>query len=97
MTALITSKKLAGDVLGGLSIFSACVGVIIYYMVSGSNINVISVVISFGILATLGVSSAIFSWVLSRQTFLLIIGVIGNGLVVGFASSLLLAIGISGT
>lgn len=91
----MSKKRKAGFLLGGLSILTSIISVIFFYVTRGPNTDIYFAVMIFSILSVLGILLAILSWLASKRFILPIIGLVANGLVLGAAFLLLLAMGIS--
>jgi len=92
---LLNKKRNAGFLLGVLSILTAIISVIFFYVTRGPNTDIYFGIMIFSILSVLGILLAILSWLASKRFILPIIGLIANGLVLGSAFLLLVAMGIS--
>ncbi|MEI3606080.1 hypothetical protein SPD48_10285 [Pseudogracilibacillus sp. SE30717A] len=71
------------------------ISIILFYIERGPNADIYFIIIAFSILSVIGVLFAIISWKMSKHLIFLIVGLIGNGLVLVIAYFLLLAMGIS--
>jgi len=89
------SKRNVGFLLGGLSILTAIMSAIFFYVRRGPNTDIYFVVLIYSILSVIGILLAILSWLASKRLILPIIGLLANGLVLGAAFLLLLAMGMS--
>lgn len=87
------NKKL-GNLLGFASLVPVFISMILFYIVRGPNADIYSFISLSSAFAISGVLFAIFSWLLARRFFLLLIGLLSNGLVFVFTFFLLLAMGI---
>ncbi|WP_254901196.1 hypothetical protein [Tuberibacillus sp. Marseille-P3662] len=85
------NKKRAKDLLGVLSLLTAVINVIFCFVTRGPNANLTLVISVFTVLSVVGIIFAI----ISKKLWFIIIGIILNGAVLGFAYFLLLAVGIS--
>lgn len=92
---VLLNKRKAGYILGGLSILSAIISFIIFFIMRGPNTDIYFGITIFCIVSVLGILLAIFSLVMSKRLVLFIIGILGNGFVLVCAFLLLLAMGIS--
>ncbi|MBA2876899.1 hypothetical protein [Thermaerobacillus caldiproteolyticus] len=88
-------KKKVGSILGATSLLPVIISIIIFYIERGPNADIYFIITIYGILAIIGILFAVFSWLMTKRFFLLIIGLIGNGIVLVFTFLLLLAMGIS--
>ncbi|WP_075617911.1 hypothetical protein [Paenisporosarcina indica] len=88
-------KRKVGYILGVTSILPVIISIIVYYAQRGPNSDIYFIINIFGILSFIGIIFAIFSWKMSKQLILLIVGLIGNVFVLTVAFLLLLAMGIS--
>lgn len=88
-------KKKVGSILGVTSLLPVIISIIIFYIERGPNADIYFIITIYGILSIIGILFAVFSWLMTKRFFLLIIGLIGNGIVLVFAFLLLLAMGIS--
>ena len=88
-------KKKVGNIIGFGSILSVIISIIFFYIERGPNANIYFIIIVFTILSVIGVLFAILSWKMSKHLLILIIGLIGNGIVLVTTYFLLLAMGIS--
>ncbi|KQL27366.1 hypothetical protein [Psychrobacillus sp. FJAT-21963] len=88
-------KRKVGNILGITSILPVIISIIVFYARRGPNTDIYFIINIFGILSIFGILFAIFSWKMSRQLILLIVGIIGNVFVLAVAFLLLLAMGIS--
>ncbi|ARA96708.1 MULTISPECIES: hypothetical protein [Geobacillus] len=89
------NKKKAGNILGVASLLPIIISIIIFYIERGPNANIYFVVTIYLILSMIGILFAVFSCLMTKRFFLLIISLIGNGAVLVVAFLLLLAMGIS--
>lgn len=89
------NKKKAGNILGVASLLPIIISIIIFYIERGPNANIYFVVTIYLILSMIGILFAVFSCLMTKRFFLLIISLIGNGAVLAIAFLLLLAMGIS--
>ncbi|PZX02454.1 hypothetical protein C7437_11146 [Psychrobacillus insolitus] len=88
-------KRKVGNILGITSILPVIISIIVFYVRRGPNTDIYFIINIFGILSIIGILFAMFSWKMSRQLILLIVGLIGNVFVLAVAFLLLLAMGIS--
>ncbi|WP_405097098.1 hypothetical protein [Oceanobacillus sp. FSL H7-0719] len=88
-------NRKVGNILGISSILTVIISIIFFLIERGPNSDIYLIIIVFSILSILGILFAIFSWKMSRYLTFLIIGLIGNGLVLVVAFFLRLAMGIS--
>jgi hypothetical protein len=91
----VLNKKKAGNILGVASLLPIIISIIIFYIERGPNANIYFVVTIYLILSMIGILFAVFSCLMTKRFFLLIISLIGNGAVLVVAFLLLLAMGIS--
>jgi hypothetical protein len=94
---VVLDKKKVGSILGVTSLLPVIISIIIFYTERGPNADIYFIITIYGILSIIGILFAVFSWLMTKRFFLLIIGLIGNGIVLAFAFLLLLAMGISET
>lgn len=78
-----------------MSLLPVIISFIIFYTKRGPNADIYFFINAGGILAIVGVSFAVFSWLMSKRLFLPIIGLLANGFVLVCVFLLLLAMGIS--
>jgi len=88
-------KRKAGNILGVTSILTVIISIIFFFIIRGPNADIYFGITIFSILSLFGILFSIFSYLMSGRLILLIIGLIGNGVVLAFAFLLLLAMGIS--
>jgi hypothetical protein len=82
--------------LGFSSILAVIISIIIFFILRGPNADIYFGSTIFSSLSIIGILLAILSWLMSKRLKLLIVGLLGNGVVLVFAFLLLLAMGISG-
>ncbi|RIU91362.1 hypothetical protein [Oceanobacillus picturae] len=90
----MNSKKKTGMILGIASLLMVFICFIIF-LFRGPNPNIHIDATIFIVLSAIGIVLAIFSWIRSKRLTFLIIGLLGNGVVMGFGFLLLLAMGLS--
>lgn len=88
-------KKKVGALLGVIPLLTVITSVILFFVLRGPDANIYSLVFIYHVLAFTGILFAIFSNLLTQRYIVLIVGVIGNGLVLIAAYYLLFAIGMS--
>lgn len=92
---IILDKRKVGNILGASSLLPVVISVIVFFALRGPNVDIYLVIMIFSVLSIVGVALAILSWVMSKRCIPLIIGLLGNVLVLGCTYLLLLAMGIS--
>lgn len=91
----ILDKRKKGDILGLASFLTIVINILFFYLLRGPDADIYVIIVIFNVLSIIGIVLAIRSWLLSRRLILLMIGLLGNVFVLGVASLLLLAMGIS--
>jgi len=90
----VLDKKKAGNILGVVSLLPIIISIIIFYIERGPNADIDFVVTIYLGLSMVGILFAVFSCLMTKRFFLLMISLIGNGAVLVVAFLLRLAIGI---
>lgn len=89
------NKRKTGNILGISSIITVIISIIIFFIDRGPNADIYFIIKIFGAFSIIGILLAVFSWVISKRVVYLIIGILGNGLVLAYGFLLLIAMGIS--
>lgn len=89
------NKNKIGHLLGISSLATVMISVVTFFVIRGPNADIPLAVKLFGTLSILGIVLAICSKLLTKRYSYLIIGILGNGLVLGYAVLLQFALGIS--
>ncbi len=89
------NKRKAGTVLGVLSLLPLLISILFFYNQRGPNADISMFITLYGILAIIGIIFTITSWVMSKRKIFLVIGLLGNSLLLAMTYLLLLAMGIS--
>lgn len=88
-------KRKLGTILGIIPILTVITSILLYFIQSGPNANIYSIVLLYHILSIIGILLSIFSYLMSNRFILFITGLIGNGFVLIAAYYLIFAAGIS--
>ncbi|MDV2884820.1 hypothetical protein RYX45_06495 [Alkalihalophilus pseudofirmus] len=88
-------KTQLSTILYVCSLIPVIANIMIYYVYRGPTIDIYFVILTYGVLAALGIAFASVSWYLKRRHLLFIFSLLGNGFFVVIAALLLLAMGIS--
>lgn len=87
-------KRKKGNILGIVALVPIIINILIFYLLRGPDADIYVMIAVYAVLSIIGFVLAIRSWFMSRRLILLIFGLLGNALVLGVASLLLLAMGI---
>ena len=87
-------KREKGNILGLVALLPIIINIVIFFLLRGPDADIYLIIAIYSILSIIGIVLAVRSWLLSRRLILLLFGVLGNALVLGVASLLLLAMGI---
>lgn len=87
-------KRRVGDILGFTSLAPVIISIIAFYALRGPNADAYLGITIFSVLSIIGIALAIASWVMSKRSVPLIIGLLGNAFVLTCAFLLLFAMGI---
>jgi hypothetical protein len=91
----MTNKEKTGIIMGIASMLTMLISITIF-LFRGPNADMHIDAAIFITLALIGILLAIFSWIKSRLLAFLILGLLGNVVVMAFGILLLIAVGISG-
>lgn len=89
----MTNKVKTGIIMGLSSMLTMFISITIFLFRGPGDMHIDSII--FIVLAVIGILLAIFSWIKSKLLAFLILGLLGNGVVLAFGILLRFAMGIS--